>query len=253
MNTKQTNSAVINALLLQIKERMHVQNIKPKELENILHMSQGGISHYLTGKRKIPIDKLFKLLDFLNLQISSYELKEIRKDLGRLTPNSDKFKQSDILTDLNATSLSEAGMTAVRLPLLTWERLAQSPQPLGQIIDNLEEEDYMVVEIQKEKLAPYIGHKLFIIEIPEGDAMVSAEPNRKNLFSGERVIVNADIKPKNKQLVLAKHDEAYIIRQYVEDGTSKILKPYNKQFLVINFNQTEILGVIIRKTGEDLE
>lgn len=87
------------------------------------------------------------------------------------------------------------------------------------------------------------GH--FCVEI-KGNAMVSLVNNLDSYFDGELAVVNADLMPKEGDVVIFLHKHSVKIRQISKDGTETILKPLNPQYPIIMMDdEVRVFGVII--------
>lgn len=87
------------------------------------------------------------------------------------------------------------------------------------------------------------GH--FCLEI-KGDAMVSSVNNLDSFLEGDIAVFNADLIPKEGDVVVFLHRNSVKIRQISKDGTETILKPLNTQYPIIVMNdEVRVLGIAI--------
>lgn len=220
----------------RVREAREKLNLEQGDLAKLLKTSQQSISWIENDKTKNP-----------------RKLKEIAKVLKvseMWLRYGDKSNDFDIIPifEIETGQMIESGNLIIRkIPLLTWNDLMQA-KDIKEILTNLKDAEY-IKEMFKE--SEYFDDNLFAIRVPEGGAM-EAEGNRQSLTAGDTIIVDPDIKPTNKKLVLVRFDGNCMIRQYVQDGTFEVLKAFNKSYPVIDFKTVETLGVIIKRSGRDL-
>ena len=208
----------------RVKQLMTVHKLEQKDLARLLHMTQGGISHNLSGRNSFSIKKLIRLANYFNVDISYFTKEnntEIEKQLSH---------KKTILIQ--------------RVPVLKWEHLIKIKN-IRKELNKIAKEGAMgldFLELPKSKL---YNDDCIAIKAPFSDAMISPYPNSLSLYPNDIVLIDTSRIPVHTNLVLAKSNDDWFIRQYQQDGTKEILKSFSPQYPIILVSDVEIEGVII--------
>lgn len=93
----------------------------------------------------------------------------------------------------------------------------------------------------------YVREELLALQV-KGDAMASPDHVRFSLCDKDIVIVGLNLKPSLGDVVIASINDNLKIRQYVDDGTEIILKPFNAHYPTLTLKEEDkILAVILQK------
>jgi DNA polymerase V len=98
----------------------------------------------------------------------------------------------------------------------------------------------------------------YLVKHPESTFLVKVEGNsmiEAGIFSGDILVVDRSIEPRNEHIVLAVLDGEFTVKRYVLSGQKAYLIPENKAFKAIEINTNsdfQIWGVVsfvIHKTN----
>lgn len=192
--------------------REKIRNLKQKELEEISGVKQQIISRVEKGeiKRTKYLPELAKALK-INL---SWLLS------GKGEPELDKDKQEP-------EKISP-------VPLISWDEINAL---LEQRIDeNKIKKTEIYIQTQDD-------HPIFRLVV--NNNAVTDKDNVSGIKPGEEVLIDTKMEPTPGAFVIAKVDDSYVLRKYIEDGSIKRLEPLNDRYPIIELNQTvKIIGCV---------
>ncbi|MEB8055663.1 LexA family protein [Pseudomonas fulva] len=211
-----------NAFLKRYKREHNLSQLK---LAERLGMTQGGVGHWLRGTRRPTLETINEKLEKLGLVFLEAQVMVVERDLMRETPGRYGAQPT-----VSAQALLYASF---RFPVLKW---ADLQGPLPETSEVHEQTDYMPA-----------GNAFWLAV--ENDSMNAA--SGKSVPEGMRVLVDTGLPVEPGRLVIARQPgKAPVLRQLVEEGGDKMLKPLNTRYpTVLCETGCEFLGVVVRVHG----
>ncbi|MBF8635860.1 helix-turn-helix domain-containing protein [Pseudomonas fulva] len=211
-----------NAFLKRYKREYNLSQLK---LAERLGMTQGGVGHWLRGTRRPTLETINEKLEKLGLVFLEAQVMVVERDLMRETPG-----RYGAQPPVSAQALLYASF---RFPVLKW---ADLQGPLPETSEVHEQTDYMPA-----------GNAFWLAV--ENDSMNAA--SGKSVPEGMRVLVDTGLPVEPGRLVIARQPgKAPVLRQLVEEGGDKMLKPLNTRYpTVLCETGCEFLGVVVRVHG----
>jgi SOS-response transcriptional repressor LexA len=196
-----------------LRELMKKHGDTQETLAEKIDVTQGLIGHYLNKRRMAPIDMIEKIAVLYNIapEILLYG------DEGK---NEIKYISKPTPRELPVYSMTDV------IKVFMHKKKSQSKRTL-----------FTPLPVSKDS---------FFMEI-EGKAMISTSHPENSLLPGAFVLVDPEIIPYKKALVVAVIDNKDLkVRQFSKDGTEKILEAFNNDFPLIRVNEkVKIIGVIV--------
>lgn len=209
------------------KARMKDIGMTQDSLAEALGKTQGGIGHWLNGRRDPSIEEIASVMKVIGLK--------------ELILNSD-----GTVNDTEKTNVSNPRphINAKKFPLISWVSAGQWCEAV---------EPYMLSEIDKWPETTADAHdQSFWLEV-KGDSMTS--PSGLSIPEGMIILVDPAIEASSGRLVVAKletENEA-TFKKYVVDAGNKYLKPLNPSYSMTPINgNCRIVGVVIEAKWEGL-
>lgn len=209
------------------KARMKDIGMTQDSLAEALGKTQGGIGHWLNGRRDPSIEEIASVMKVIGLK--------------ELVLNSD-----GTVNDTEQTNVSNPRpyINAKKFPLISWVSAGQWCEAV---------EPYMLSEIDKWPETTADAHEQsFWLEV-KGDSMTS--PSGLSIPEGMIILVDPAIEASSGRLVVAKletENEA-TFKKYVVDAGNKYLKPLNPSYSMTPINgNCRIVGVVIEAKWEGL-
>ena len=195
----------------RLKSKMQELAITQEELANKLGVSRSAVGHYVQGTRTPPLRQLTRLAGIL-----------------KCDPSWLQFGSSD-------EEIKTQQASANQIPILDWKDAKGSKHTHPKPIKNL-----------KHLAFSFPNKDCYALQI-KNDSMLSPTPGICFL-PDSFIIIDPRKSPDNGDFVIAqitKNNEK-ILRQYVEEGGNKYLKPLNPQYPLILLDRTiKIIGTLI--------
>ncbi|MEW6485401.1 MAG: LexA family transcriptional regulator [Pseudomonadota bacterium] len=209
------------------KARMKDIGMTQDSLAEALGKTQGGIGHWLNGRRDPSIEEIASVMKVIGLK--------------ELILNSD-----GTVNDTEHTNVSNPRphINAKKFPLISWVSAGQWCEAV---------EPYMLSEIDKWPETTADAHdQSFWLEV-KGDSMTS--PSGLSIPEGMIILVDPAVEASSGRLVVAKletENEA-TFKKFVVDAGNKYLKPLNPAYSMTPINgNCRIVGVVIEAKWEGL-
>ncbi|MFK3816418.1 LexA family protein [Pseudomonas sp. NPDC089407] len=192
-----------------LKRYKREHNLSQLKLAERLGMTQGGVGHWLRGTRRPTLETINEKLEMLGLVFLQARVMVVERD---------------VVTDAPGRNAS------FRFPVLAW---ADLQGPLPETSKSLEQTDYMPA-----------GNAFWLVV--ENDSMNAA--SGKSVPEGMRVLVDAGLLAEPGKLVIARQPgRPAVLRQLVEEGGDKMLKPLNTRYpMILCEDGCEFMGVVVR-------
>lgn len=192
-----------------LKRYKREHNLSQLKLAERLGMTQGGVGHWLRGTRRPTLETINEKLEMLGLVFLQARVMVVERD---------------VVTDAPGRN------ACFRFPVLAW---ADLQGPLPETSKSLEQTDYMPA-----------GNAFWLVV--ENDSMNAA--SGKSVPEGMRVLVDAGLVAEPGKLVIARQPgRPAVLRQLVEEGGDKMLKPLNTRYpMILCEDGCEFLGVVVR-------
>lgn len=199
----------------RLKLKMKELDLTQEELAKKLGVTRSAVAHYVQGTRQPPLKQVIKLANIFKTDPAWLQFGEYQKSV---TSTASNIKQK-----------------SNRIPILDWQQVKNLPY-------DLTKEKYEYIEY-------FNCHQndCYALKI-KGDAMVSTMNQRTSFDPGSYVIVDPHKLPTHGSYVIAttSNKNEAILRQYIEEGGTLYLKPFNPQYPLIELEkQTKIWGVVI--------
>lgn len=202
---------------------MHEKKITHKILGQKINLSREAISHYLNGRRRIPVETLAKMAEIL------------QTDIGELMERP--------VTTHKVIKYPRTTDSLLTIPLVSWEVLNRHSS-LIESIKQLREGDYM-------EYKTYLGSgmadkQLIAIEVLT-DEMVSPHPDPLTIYPESIIIIDSEREPKHGDIVLTRDQrKRWSMGKYAKTGNQQTITPLNPRYPILNGEEVKIEGVIIK-------
>lgn len=203
----------------KLKELIKKNKTSQEEVAEKIGVSQTAVGKWINGRRQPTFSHLEALSKLFNMSTKEF-----------LFGNHD---EKSSLTDTH------------KIPILYWQDLSKNTYLSKSSISTLLKNRYQQEEviIMDYKVGDIKGNMVSALNSENIDAMQPPHYHELAISKKEWLIIDFNEKVKNEDIVLAKIDTGFVIRQYIEEGGKVILKALNPQYPIIeNF---EIWGVIV--------
>lgn len=212
----------------RIKARLKELGMTQDTLAKQLEVTRGAIAHYLSGRRVPPMKQFQKLAEILKVN-------PVWLQYG-VDISKDTEKAGTYMTEIDPLNPPN------RIPILSWKQVANAP--------DLEDFDKMYIkEYVPHLFTDELGHYALRIQ---GDAMTAPSGYMVSFREGDLIQVDQAKRPQHNDFVvtvLPGANEA-ALRQYVEEGGMRYLKPLNPQYPLIEVDdRVRFCGVAIYRIG----
>ena len=203
----------MNTWAARLKLKMKELGLTQEELARKLGVTRSAVAHYVQGTRHPPLKQMVKLAGILKVDPAWLQF-------GKVQEHSANLKQSSI-------------KTKNRIPILNWNQASS----------------YSSDETYNSKLEYFSSNDIecYALQI-KGDSMVSPSLQSISFTPGSYAIVdpNGIVTHGCYVIAAANNKKEVILRQYIEEGGVRYLKPLNSQYPLLQIEKSvKILGVVI--------
>lgn len=216
----------MNTWTARIRSRMEALSMTQERLAHKMGLTRGAITHYLAGRRVPPLQQFKKLAAVLKADPAWLQYgTSVKEKMGYLAAK-ETVKKGEIHT------------LQKRIPLLTWEQVAEW-------ID--------VTKLACDEIKEYVPHfytdqlHWYALRV-KGDAMTAPLGNSKSFHAGDMIIIDPTKKAMhgNNVIALLPRSKEVTFKEYVIDGGVHYLKPLNPQYPIVQISEsTHICGVVV--------
>ncbi|KAB7896421.1 LexA family transcriptional regulator [Rouxiella badensis] len=203
------------------KSRMKELNMTQERLAETLGVTQGGLGHWLNGRREPSLEVIAQIFKILNLH--------------KFMIHSDGSVSNP--TDESNISFHSWHKPAGKYPVLSWVSAGEWAEAI---------EPYHRKSIDRwYETTVECSDNSFWLDV-KGDSMTS--PVGLSIPEGMVILIDPEVEPHNGKLVVAKldFDNEATFKKLVFDAGQKFLKPLNPQYPIIPINgNCKILGVVV--------
>jgi SOS-response transcriptional repressor LexA len=141
------------------------------------------------------------------------------------------------LDQLHETNYTDVTLSVVPIPIIQPEKMLSAECPKNYIQHTLQNH---AAENGRSK-----HEGLFGIEVV-GDAMSSITHISTSICHGDLAVIDENKNPAYGDILLFEKEKTIKVRQLIQDGNEKVLKPFNPQYPVIPFSANiKVLGVMV--------
>lgn len=229
VNTLRNNRRMKTAWNELAKARMKQIGLTQDKLAEALGKTQGGVGHWLNGRREPSIEDIASIMKAIGL-----------KELVLSSDGMVDYPDEALANVSNPRPNNEAR----RFPLISWVSAGNWSEAF---------EPYQLQDIDKwPETTANASDKSFWLTV-RGDSMTSN--SGLSIPEGMDILVDPAIEPTNGRLVIAKldTDNEATFKKYIVDAGQKYLKPLNPAYHMIPINgNCRIIGVVIEAKWQGL-